>query len=256
MFLRSAVATISAAGLAVATLLAPVAADAGAVMHKPRIPSRSQTASVNGWASSNWSGYAQTGTGFTSITGTWKVPAVTKSKSATYSSNWIGIDGFNNQSLIQTGTESDYYQGRTHYAVWWEILPAYETVIPSITVRPGDTVSASISQVSAGTWKIAITDVTNGQSFSTTKAYSGPQTSAEWIEEAPTVGSGVAALAHYGTATFDSGTVNGGNPGLTAAQSGRMTSGSATISTPSIPDADTDGFNVAYGSVAPAPPAS
>src|SRR5579864_8030027 len=46
-----------------------------------------------------------------------------------------------------------------------------------------------------GTWTITIKDVTTGGSFSTVQSYSGPQTSAEWIEEAPTVGGRIAPLA-------------------------------------------------------------
>ena len=47
----------------------------------------------------------------------------------TYSSAWIGVDGFNDNDLIQTGTEQDYYSGGAHYDAWWEILPAAETEI-------------------------------------------------------------------------------------------------------------------------------
>jgi hypothetical protein len=255
MFWRSMAATVSAAGLAAAAVLGPATADAGAIFHKPRIP---HSAAVHGagWASSNWSGYAVTGTGFTSITGSWKVPSAAPTRSATFSSNWIGIDGFNNSNLIQTGTESDYYNHSAHYAVWWEILPAAETQIASITVSPGDTITAAINQVAGGSWKITITDASTGKSFSTTQSYTGPQTSAEWIEEAPTVGGRIAPLAHYGNATFDPGTVNGAAPGLTASESGAMVQGRAQVSTPSLPDKDADGFTMSYGSTVPAAPGS
>lgn len=256
MFWRSAVATVSAAGLAVATLLAPVAADAGAVFHKPRIASGSHTSKNAGWASTNWSGYAETGTGFSSITGSWHVPTVSATRSASYSSNWIGIDGYNNSSLIQTGTESDYYRGSAHYAVWWEILPAAETPIASMPVHPGDVINASIVHGAGTSWTITIADATTGKSFTTTQTYTGAQTSAEWIEEAPSVGGRIATLAHFTGATFDSGTVNGADAGLTASEAGVMVQHGVQVSTPSAPDADTDGFAVAYGAKAPAPPAS
>jgi hypothetical protein len=63
-------------------------------------------------------------------------------------------------------------------------------------------------------------------------------------------------LANYGHTTFDPGTVNGGNPRLTPADSGVMVQKRAQVSTPSNPDGDTDGFNAAYGAAAPAPPPS
>jgi hypothetical protein len=66
----------------------------------------------------------------------------------------------------------------------------------------------------------------------------------------------VATLANYGHTTFDPGTVNGANPGLTASDGGVMVQKRVQVSTPSNPDSDTDGFNIAYGASAPAPPPS
>jgi len=247
-------------GLLVALCLAgavPAASSAiaaGPIASRPRVASRAISSA--GWASSNWSGYAISGSGYTSITGSWVVPSVTSSKKPTYSSSWIGIDGFNNSNLIQTGTEHDYYSGRAHYNAWWEILPAAETPIGSISVSPGDHMTASITKGAGSSWTISITDATTGGTFSTTQTYSGPQTSAEWIQEAPTVGGHTATLAHYSLTTFDPGTVNGGNPSLTASEGGVMIQQGRQVSTPSAPDGDTDGFNMAYGSAAPSPPAS
>jgi hypothetical protein len=229
-----------------------------AIFHHPRIPiSWAKKTKAAGWASSNWSGYAVPGSGFNSVTGQWTVTAAAPSRKATYSSEWVGIDGYSNSSLIQTGTESDASNGSQHYDAWWEILPAAETVIPSIVVHPGDAMTASITkQPSGSTWTITITDTTTGKSFTTTKQYTGPQTSAEWIEEAPTVGGHVATLANYGKATFDPETVNGANPKFIASEGGVMVQNRAQVSTPSIPDANTDGFSAAYGSAAPPPPSS
>ncbi|HLJ03998.1 MAG TPA: G1 family glutamic endopeptidase [Solirubrobacteraceae bacterium] len=249
-----AAGALAGAGLLMAGL--PAGSVAGsAIFHHQRIP-LPRTPRSAGWSSSNWSGYAVTGSGFTSVTARWTVQAVSATRKASYSSEWAGIDGYNNSSLIQTGTESDYYSGSAHYDAWWEILPAAETVIPSVPVKPGDAMTATITKGSGSSWTITINDVTTGKSFTTTQTYSGPQTSAEWIEEAPTVGGRVAPLAHYGEATFDPGTVNGGNPHLTASEGGAMVQSRVQVSTPSAPDSDTDGFNVAYGSTAPAPPSS
>jgi hypothetical protein len=230
-------------------------ASAAVLMHHPRVDAGPSSGNL-GWSSRNWSGYAITGGPFTSVTGTWVVPAVSPTKKASYSSSWVGIDGFNDSSLIQTGTEQDYFSHSAHYAAWWEILPASETVIPSITVHPGDVFTATISRVTSSSWSITITDKTSNQSFSTTQSYSGPLTSAEWIQEAPTVGGRIAPLAHYGSTTFDPGTANGHNPGLVSADGGTMVQGHSTVSTPSNPDSDSDGFNVSYGASQPSPPGS
>lgn len=116
--------------------------------------------------------------------------------------------------------------------------------------------SASIVDNGNGTWTITLDDNTTGQSFTTTQAYSGPAQSAEWIMEAPEVGGRISTLADYGQTTFDPGTVNGGNPSLVANDGGVMIQHNVQVSTPSNPDSDTDGFNVAYGSTAPAAPQS
>jgi hypothetical protein len=160
--------------------------------------------------------------------------------------------------LIQTGTESDYYNGKPHYYAWWEILPAAETVIPTISVQPGDLMQASITHGTGSSWTITITDTRPGAGppSTTTHTYTGPETSAEWIEEAPTVGGRVGTLANYGLASFDPGTVNGGNPKFNASDGGVMVQNRANVSTPSNPDTDADGFNAAYGPTAPSPPSS
>ena len=211
------------------------------------------------WASRNWSGYAVTGSRYTSVGGTWRVPTVTDAslrKTAEYSSTWVGIDGFlrHDYNLIQTGTEQDWVDGTAFYQAWWEILPAYETPIPSITVHPGDTMSASITQ-GGSQWTIVLTDITTGQSFTTKQFYRGALSSAEWIQEAPTVGRRIASLADYGTVDFTQVTANGANPDLTNSESGVMVKrGGAVISSPSAPDAAGDAFAVAFGSVAPSAP--
>ena len=105
------------------------------------------------------------------ITGDWVIPTVQATRKATYSSSWIGIDGFNNSSLIQTGTEQDYYGGSAHYQAWWEILPAAETVITGMTIHPGDHMHASIQNLGGGTWSITLQDVTTGNSFTTQQLY-------------------------------------------------------------------------------------
>jgi len=236
---------------AVASQAALVAAP---IVHRPRVAAAPVRGA--GWASSNWSGYAKTGN-YTSATAQWVVPSVKASKGSTYSSAWVGIDGFNNSNLIQTGTESDWYSGSAHYYAWWEILPAAETRITSITVSPGDVMTASITKGSGNSWTITITDTANGEHSSIVQTYTGPGTSVEWVEEAPSIGGHVATLATYSSPdTFDPGTANGGNPGLTAADSGVMVQKHKQVSTPSVPDRDTDGFNMAYGATAPAPPSS
>lgn len=223
------------------------------------------------WGSSNWSGYALSTTSpsslpcvpgstvnYTSVSGSWTVPAVSGSGTS-YSALWTGIDGFTNSSLIQSGTEQDVINGVPRYDAWWEILPAPETVIPSIKVNPGDAITVTITKGAGSSWTISLTD--GAQSFSTTQSYSGPGTSAEWVVEAPTVGGRIATLAHYGSALFDSGTANGSSVGIIPLNSGgEMIQGSRffsqVVSIPSEPDSDGNGFASNYGSNQPSAPSS
>src|SRR5579875_1229002 len=74
------------------------------------------TGSWPGWASLNWSGYAvSTGAPYHSVSATWIVPAVS-GPNGSYSAAWVGIDGFTNGSLIQTGTEQDFLNGAAQYS--------------------------------------------------------------------------------------------------------------------------------------------
>jgi hypothetical protein len=218
-----------------------------------------------GWASSNWSGYAETGT-YHSISANWTVPTAAFTRTASYSAAWIGIDGFKNNSLIQTGTEQDYSSGAARYGAWWTTSAngfLEQTITSGCTgigasacgvVKAGDQMSASISG-SGTSWSMTLANTSRGWSFANPVTYNGPGASAEWIMEAPTVGGHVAPIANYSTFPFDSGTVNGVSPSLVAANGGELIQGGVVTSIPSIPDNIGDGFNSAYGSTQPSPPA-
>jgi hypothetical protein len=237
------------------TPAARVAVRHGRRIPAPPAPGELSAQATTGWTARNWSGYALTGTGYRSVTGSWRVPSVTPTKKAAYSATWVGIDGFDNASLIQAGTGQDWSGGTAQYYAWWEILPAPETPIPAsiVTVRPGDLMRVTITK-GTPTWTIVVTNVTRGQSFTTHQVFNGPGTSAEWIEEAPSIGRRLTRLAVYSLTTFDNGTVNGANPGLTAASRGVMIRGKRVLSTPSFPSVDRDGFATQYGKVVPAAP--
>ena len=225
------------------------------------------------WASSNWSGYAVATTSslscqpssnvaYTSVSGTWTVPAVSASPGSTYSAAWLGIDGFNNDTLIQTGTEQDYYSRSAHYSAWWTTSAQnFEEQPISEPVKAGDVITATITEVDALThlWTISLTDSSESPNwtFTMNETYTGPGASAEWIIEAPGVNGRVATLAHYSTTTFNLDSVNGTSPSLVAGDGGELVQGnffrSQVVSIPSGP-ANGDEFAMAYGSVAPAVP--
>ena len=49
----------------------------------------------------------------------------------------------------------------------------------------GDSLHASITEVSSGSWTISISDSSTSENYTTTVSYTSSHTSAEWIEEDP-----------------------------------------------------------------------
>jgi Peptidase A4 family len=167
--------------------------------------------------SSNWSGYIESGGSFTVATASFNVPNLTASPGRTVTSEWVGVDGssFTDRSLIQAGVTETYEpsDGLVHFHAWWEILPAVSKPV-SLDVRAGDRVAVSITKLGGDEWRIEIRDETRGGSFTATKRYDGPGTSADWIVEAPTdVVDGLDTLGHYVPAVTFQEVGIGGTPG-------------------------------------------
>ena len=152
--------------------------------------------------STNWSGYAVTGSAFTRAMGSWIVPAVTCSSGNQYSSFWVGIDGYNSSTVEQTGTSSDCNGKTPNYYAWYEFCcKEPEITISGMTITPGDVMNASV-YYNGSNFVLTIKDTTTGQAYRKTGNITGAQrTSAEWIAEAPSSG-GVLPLANFGTVVF------------------------------------------------------
>ncbi|MGH6657489.1 MAG: G1 family glutamic endopeptidase [Actinocrinis sp.] len=211
----AAAAMLSVAPLAGAVTLPTLAA--GPIVHAPMrlsghgvtpfFVSHGHGATGTTTTSTNWSGYAATGSGFTGVSTTFAQPAVDCSKGDGYSSFWVGLDGYNSNSVEQTGTEADCSGGVASYSAWYEMYPKYPVTYNS-TVRPGDSISESVTYGSGG-FTLTIADSTRGWSHSVTKKLnSAKRTSAEVIAEAPYSG-GVLPLADFGTVGFANSLVNG-----------------------------------------------
>jgi hypothetical protein len=181
-------------GLAAAVLAAPAAADAAST------------------TSSNWAGYAvsKPGVKLRRVAATWVVPTATCSATGRrhYSAAWLGLGGYHTTAaaLEQVGTEADCTaKGTPSYTAWYELVPAAPVDV-DLKMRPGDTVSASVS-VSGHTVKLYLANRTRGTVFA--KQLSTERvdlTSAEWIVEAPSACYGdrceTLPLANFGSTTF------------------------------------------------------
>jgi Peptidase A4 family len=170
-------------------------------------PAPQSRARVEAVPTANWSGYALAGSGFTSVTGTFNVPAPLKTSCLEETSVWVGIDGLHNHDLLQAGVAERGFtvpSRRTQttwpapgvapilcgeqvqiYA-WWEDLPSAPVQV-DLPVHVGDSVTVSIFKMSPGWWALVMHDFTAKQSFFLAQRYDGPQTSVEWVVEAPDV---------------------------------------------------------------------
>jgi hypothetical protein len=179
--------------------------------------------------STNWSGYAvqtnSTSTAVNSVSGSWTVPTVTGTGTA-YSSDWVGIDGFNSNSVEQIGTDSDLTNGKPTYYAWYEMYPNNMFEIP-LTISAGNSISTSVVYAGSNKFTLTITDKTTGKSYSTSQTMSGAQrSSAEWIEEAPSSNSGVLPLADFGSVNFVGCSANiGAASSITSGTSGPINNG-------------------------------
>ena len=277
---KAAVAMLGSASLVLAGGVAGASAASSPVLrHAPQVGRmlRAPGASartVRGTTkldSTNWSGYAQStktkGT-FTAVKDYWTVPTVsTKPAGDQYSSDWVGIDGFSNDTLVQDGTEADNLGGTAHYDAWTEILPASEVVIPGLNIKPGNKMEGLVEETKAGTWKMTVFDLTTGKSGGRTVKYSTPGLSVEAIHERPEVGGSLSTLATTGNVTFNPGSLSTAAPGtqtwkplLKVATGATLNeifmvanSGSPVIASPSAPSSNGEAFAVADGSKSPAP---
>ena len=174
-------------------------------------------------ASLNWSGYADTANSpsqtFSYVAGTWTVPTVTSgsTSSPSYAGFWVGLDGFNSQTVEQDGIAAQVINGATSYYAWWELYPAAAVPINGMAVAPGNAIKGSIAYLGNNEYQLVLDNLTTGYNFSITQQSPGDaRSSAEWIAEAPAVGNGsgsytIAPLANFGSITFSNAvaTLNG-----------------------------------------------
>ena len=90
--------------------------------------------------SSNWSGYAVTGSSVSYVAGSWVVPTV-NTKTNGYSAVWVGIDGYSSSTVEQIGTGEDVVNGKATYYAWYEMYPSASVTISTMTVKPGDSIT-------------------------------------------------------------------------------------------------------------------
>lgn len=159
---------------------------------------------LNDSLSLNWSGYAAiTGCSgspnptygtVTAVSGSWTVPAVAANINGdTFSSTWVGIDGYNNSTVEQIGTEQDVINGSQSNYAWFDLYPAGTQEIEGFPVNVGDVIEGSVRYLGVedgnDVFRLTIKNLTQGKKFSivqqTPTGIPAHRSSAEWIVEAP-----------------------------------------------------------------------
>ena len=202
--------------------------------------------------STNWAGYADTGSGFSTVTGSWTEPGVSCTSTTSLAAFWVGIDGYSSSSVEQDGTLIECYRGAAYYYTWWEMYPTNAIQVVGSTLHAGDSITASV--VRSGTsYTLKVTDSSrSADSFSTTQTCSGcANSSAEWIAEAPSGSSGVYPLSDFRSwtesgATVKAGSTSGVISSFTDDELTMINSSGATKALPGALNSSGNGFGVAW----------
>ena len=181
-------------------------------------------ATVHSSTSSNWAGYANTeatGGNIYEVTAEWDIPTVTCSETSgtAWQAEWIGIDGFGNGNVSQTGSLA-YCSGtaphpRTGRGTEFYPYESIQYIAASsagafisayVLYNPGECVNGQ-----CGVYTLELYDVDNGVNnvisggawvCNAGVCEGGPDATAECISEAPASGSSILTLAKYSTTTF------------------------------------------------------
>jgi hypothetical protein len=163
--------------------------------------------------STNWSGYADTGSSFSKVSSSWTEPSGTcSSRTESLAAFWVGIDGYSSDSVEQDGTLIECYEGTAYQYTWWEMYPTNSIQVVGSTAAAGDAITSVVTR-SGTSYTLTVTDATHtADSFTTTQTCSScANTSAEWIAEAPSSGSSVEPLADFGSWTASGASVTEGS---------------------------------------------
>jgi hypothetical protein len=255
--LRQLIAAIAAIAAAAALAMAPAASASttsatpapslrlhgfrlipGARLPRTLLPHLAPDATDN---STNWAGYAalaRRDVTFRYVTSTFTMPRIDCAKvpigsaGETYVGEWVGLDGFNDKTVEQTGVASycTSTRGRAISEGWYQMYPLDPVAFSG--VHPGDRIWASVYYNSrSGKYRLFLEDKTTGFTMESVQICpSGStchRTSAEVITEDP--GGSVAG----GTNLADFGTVNYAEIHLTSlgGTEGTMAAGTPWTST-------------------------
>ncbi|MEU5425972.1 G1 family glutamic endopeptidase [Streptomyces olivoreticuli] len=195
--------------------------------------------SQNGY---NWSGYVAGGQAFTTASATWTVPNISCSAESDSVAEWVGLDGWSNDTVEQIGIQETCETGAPTFDNWYEFYPEPPVYFHD-RVRPGDIIHAVARHVSGTTYQLSLTDETQGWTREKKlDSWSAANSSAEVIVE-----SNHRTFPRFSRIDFTKARLNGSAPGafgainLWASSMGRQQNEVSELSGPEL-----DSFSVAY----------
>ncbi len=165
--------------------------------------------------SENWSGYAAVAAKkFTFVHSTFVEPKITcPGVKNQWTSNWVGLDGFTDQTVEQDGTFAMCGGANSktpQYEAWYELFPANSVNV--FAVHAGDKMDISV-KFASGKFTLVVDDLTSGKKVThSAKCGSCARTSAEYIVERPALCNNAGTkcflteLADFHTTTMSSNT--------------------------------------------------
>lgn len=217
-------------------------------------------------ASYNWSGYVADGGEYTAVSATWVVPESRYPSGASGAiaadATWVGIGGVHTRDLIQAGTQVLVDQtGATRYSAWYEVLPEVAQPV-DLDVAPGDSVGVAVTYIGNDLWHISFVNNTTSERISLTVPYHSSFSSAEWVQEVPSLalpnGRASMPLTDFDRVTFTNAAVveDGQTKSLVAAGAEPLRMQNRlghTLAAPSVVSGTGD-FSVVRGGAASVPP--
>jgi Peptidase A4 family len=135
---------------------------------------------------SNWGGYVAPGSSgeFTTVTASWTEASATCRNDNELYAPWVGIDGYGNETVEQTGVQTSCSTGKPVDSAWYEMYPK-SPVYYSKPVSTGDKITATVT-ASGGSFTLTITDKTKDWTETThASTDANKDASAEAVIEAP-----------------------------------------------------------------------
>lgn len=183
------------------------------------------------------------------VSADWVVPRIVGGPVSSYASTWIGVQARDGR-FLQIGTTEDRWGGSTDYQAFWSDPDVGFEPQFLLVLRPGDEVSAQLTEGPDG-WLGTLRDDTTGRLAAVPAGVhygvGSDMNLAEWVQEDPEAGPGAPTDEPYpamGRVTFTSLQVDGHQPDLTGDEATALASPNGVTLIPTPPRQDSFTFTV------------